>query len=223
MDIQRTEEETVEHMKQWLKENGLAIALGIIIGLSSIAGVRYWFTYHRVQAEEASLIYDKVVSALATQNYVDVIQQGKELQDNYAGTSYAVLAAMAMAKASYASGDAAAARSNLTWAMDKAGDEGMQHIARIRLARLLIDAKDYTAAMKLITDQEQGAFTTFYEELRGDILVAQDNVSLGLEAYKTALVDAKDNTRRQFIQMKLDNLASDIKPSASALTEAAEK
>ena len=223
MDIERTEEETVEHLKQWLKENGLAILLGVVIGVSGIVGVRYWLSFQRTQAEEASLIYDKIASALTTQKYVDVLQQGKGLLDNYAGTSYAVLAAMAMAKASLATGDVTAARNHLAWIIDKADDEGMKHVARIRLVRLFIDAKDYTAAQKLITDQPQGAFGSLYEELRGDILVAQDNVSLGREAYRLAVVGAKDATRRQFIQMKLDNLTTDIKPMPTTSPEVDQK
>lgn len=110
------------------------------------------------------------------------MQQGKDLLDNYGSTSYAVLASLAMAKASLATGDAAAARDHLAWTMANADDDGMQHVARIRLARLFIDAKDYTAAMKLITDQAHGAFGSLYEELRGDILAAQNNNSLAREA-----------------------------------------
>lgn len=212
MEIHRTEEETVEHLKQWLRENGLAIILGVVIGLSGIAGVRYWFSYTQSQAEEASLIYDKMASALAAQNYVDVIQQGKGLLDAYSGTSYAVLGALSMAKASLAIDDAAAARDHLAWAMANADDEAMQHIARIRLARLYVDAKDYTAAMKLITDQAHGAFGSLYEELRGDVLTAQDSINQAREAYRLALVGAKDDSRRQFLQMKLDNLSVAIQP-----------
>ena len=210
MEIQRTEEETVEHLKQWLRENGLAIILGVVIGLSGILGVRYWFSYHRTQAEEASLIYDQLATALAAQKYVDVMQHGKGLLDNYSGTSYATLAALSMAKASLATGDAVKARDHLAWAIKKADDEGIKHIARIRLTRLFIDAKDYTAAMKLITDQPHGAFGSMYEELRGDVYSAQGNSNQAREAYRLAVVGAKDTTRRQFIQMKLDNLAANI-------------
>lgn len=221
--MERTEEETVEHLKQWLKENGLAIILGVAIGVSGIVGVRYWLSYQRTQAEEASLIYDKIASALAAEKYVDVMQQGKGLLDNYTGTSYAVLAAMAMAKASLATGDAAAARDHLAWTIKQADDDGMKHIARIRLVRLFIDAKDYTAAMTLITDQPQGAFGSHYEELRGDILVVQDNLSLGREAYRLAVIGAHDATRRQLIQMKLDNLTADIQPVTTTSPEVNKK
>ncbi len=223
MEMQRTEEETIEHMKEWLKENGLAIVLGLVIGLSGIVGVRYWFNFQQTHAEEASLIYDKVVSSLEAQQYVDVMQQAKTLQDQHSGTSYAVLAAMAMAKASLATGDSATARDHLEWAIDKTGDESLQHIARIRLARLFVDAKDYTEALKLITDQTPGAFASLYDELRGDILAAQNNVSLARAAYRTAVVDAKDPSRRDFIQMKLDDLTIDIQPVVPLSSEVIKK
>ncbi|MDH5446413.1 MAG: tetratricopeptide repeat protein [Gammaproteobacteria bacterium] len=218
MEIQRTEEETVEHLKQWLRENGMAIVLGVVIGVSGITGVRYWFTYQQSQAEEASVIYDKIASSLTTQNYPDVLHQGKKLIDAYDGTSYAILGSFAMAKASLATGDAAAARDSLAWALDKARDEAMQHIARIRLARLFFDAKDYPAALKLITDTQQGAFGSLYEELRGDIYTMTDKVDQAREAYRLALLGAKDSSRREFVQMKLDNLAA-IAPSSTPSTQ----
>ncbi len=191
MEIHRTEEETVEHLKQWVRENGLAIVLGVVIGLSGIIGVRYWLNYQRTQAEEASVIYDRLATALTAQKYVDVMQYGKQLLEGYDGTAYAVLGALSMAKASLATGDAAGARDHLAWALKNADDEAMQHIARIRLARLFIDAKDYTAALKLITDKSHGAFSSLYEELRGDIFTMQDKLNQAREAYRLALVGAK--------------------------------
>ena len=223
MEIHRTEEETVEYLKQWIRDNGLAIIVGVIIGLSGIVGVRYWFDYQRTQAEQASLIYDKVFAALAAQKYGEVIAEGKQLQANYGRTSYAVLAALAVAKASYAIGDAAAARDQLAWVIKEADDDGMKHVARIRLARLFVDAKDYSAALKLITDQPFGAFSPLYEELRGDIYVAQNNPDLAREAYRQAVVGEQTPERRQFIQMKLDNLATDIKPATAETSEVIKK
>lgn len=219
MEIQRTEEETVEHLKQWIRENGLAIVLGVVIGLSGIGGVRYWFSYQKTQAEEASLIYDQLASSLSAERYVDVLQQGKQLMDNYAGTPYSILGAFAMAKASLASGDAETARDQLAWALKEADDEAMQHIARIRLTRLFIDAKDHAAALTLITDTDQGAFGSLYEELRGDIYTMTDKLDQAREAYRLALVSAKDSSRRQFLQMKLDNLAVYIAPAAPQETK----
>ena len=212
MEIQRTEEETVEHIKQWVRENGLAIILGVVIGLSGIMGVRYWFNYQKTQAEEASIIYAEMANALTAQNYADVIKQGKQLIESYDGTSYAILGAFAMAKASLATDDAAGARDQLAWALKQADDEAMQHIARIRLARLFVDAKDYPAALTLITDTAPGAFGSLYDELRGDIYSMQNNASQAREAYRLAIVGAKDPSRRQFIQMKLDNLSGFVEP-----------
>lgn len=219
MENLRTEEETVDHLKQWIRENGLAIVLGVVIGLSGIVGVRYWFNYQQTQAEEASLVYEQLASSLAEEKYVEVIQQGKVLMDNYSGTSYAILGAFAMAKASLATGDATAAREQLAWALKEASDEAMQHIARIRLARLQVDGKNYDAALKLITDVSGGAFGSLYEELRGDIYTLTDKSDQARESYRQALVNAKDPSRQQFIQMKLDNLMITTSPTPTKETK----
>lgn len=206
--MERTEEETVEQLKQWLRENGMSIVLGIVIGLSGIFGVRYWFNYQQTQAEEASLIYGKVASSLESQNFGEVISSGNQLREKYSGTAYAALASLAIAKASYTIGDSTTARDNLAWIIKNADDAGLKHIARIRLVRLFIDIKDYPAAMALITDNSEGAFNSLYEDLRGDIHIAQNNPDLAREAYRQAIVGTKAPEQREFIQMKLDNITA---------------
>lgn len=208
MEIQRTEEETVEQIKQWWKENGLAIVAGLAIGLGGIFGVRGWLEHQKTTAEQASVIYDQLATSLASRKYDDVIKQGQSLVNEFSSTPYATLAALSLAKAKVEQGNNTGAIIHLNWVIDNASDSGMQHIARVRLARLMFAAKDYTGVMKLLDGQKESAFQSFYDELRGDVHVAQGNAALAGDAYRLAIVSSeRGSPRSQLIQNKLDDVA----------------
>jgi len=207
MDVYKTEEETIESVKQWWKENGLAVVLGLIIGLGGIYGVRSWIGYQQTQSEQASAIYDQLANALAAKKYIEVLKQGDAILNDYDGTPYAALASMAMAKAKLDSGDAAGARGNLQWVIDNADDE-IQHIAQVRLLRLMLDAKEYDAVLSVLAKQKKSAFSSTYDELRGDVYAAQGKSVQAREAYRLALSALPNGSqRRPLMQMKLDDLA----------------
>jgi len=62
-----TEEEQVERLKAWLKENGLSIVLGIVIGVGGIGGYNYWMHVQETTAAEASGHYTQMLEASAAQ------------------------------------------------------------------------------------------------------------------------------------------------------------
>ncbi|MDH5407756.1 MAG: tetratricopeptide repeat protein [Gammaproteobacteria bacterium] len=222
MEIQRTDEETVEHIKQWWKENGLAIIIGLAIGFGGIFGVRGWFEHQKNQAEQASVIYDQLATSLASRKYEDVIKKGEALINEYSATPYASLAALSLAKAKVEQGNNTGAVIHLNWVIDNASDSGMQHIARVRLARLMFAAKDYAGVMKLLDGQKGSAFQSFYDEIRGDVHMAQGNAAMAGDAYRLAVVSSERGSQRaQLIQNKLDDVA--VNTLVDATSDSVEK
>ena len=57
MDVYNTEEEQVQAIKKWWKENSLSIIAGIVIGASILGGYSYWNKNKQMQAQQASVIY----------------------------------------------------------------------------------------------------------------------------------------------------------------------
>ena len=60
----QTEDEQVEKLKTWLKENGMSIVFGVIIGVGGIGGYNYWNHYQQTRAAAASAQYAVVMEAL---------------------------------------------------------------------------------------------------------------------------------------------------------------
>ena len=52
-----TEEQQVEALKEWWKENGIAVVSGAILGIAALGGWRGWSWYQEKQANEASDLY----------------------------------------------------------------------------------------------------------------------------------------------------------------------
>ncbi len=204
-----TEQEQVEAIKRWWKENGTAIVFGLAIGAAALVGWNMWSDHTRNQQESASMAYQQLMTPLAEEKNDIVLERAERLKSDYSDSPYAVLAAMAAAKASVNKNDLEAAQTQLQWALDRSEDRGMQHVIRLRLARLLIATdKNDDALLLLDKVSDTEGFTAEYDELKGDIYIATGKVELARTAYKKALAEGEGLSSRPFLQMKLDDLGS---------------
>ena len=205
MDVYKTDEEQGEALKRWLRENGVSLASGIMIGLAVLFGVRSWTEYGERKSEEASNLYVQFTGA-AQQNLDEAIKHYDTLIKDFASSEYAALASLQMAKLQLEKGDSAAARAQLQWALDHAQTAGVQHSARLRLARLLLSADEIDAADKLIAGINEPSHTALYEELRGDIARARGKFEDAHAAYERALAAMPENLPgRALIEAKRDD------------------
>lgn len=204
MDIYATDEEKVESLRKWWKENGKSVIIGIIIGLGVVFGWRGWMDYKQGRAEQASALYEQLLTALDEDAGDIMVQRSELLIERYKATPYADLAGLALAKHHVKQGDPAAAQIHLQRVMDNAKQEEIRHIARLRLARVLFELNKLDEALALISDTNSDTFTAAHAELKGDIHVAQGIPQLGRDAYQKALVAEPAN--RNFLELKLDDL-----------------
>jgi predicted negative regulator of RcsB-dependent stress response len=204
MKVYQTEEEQVEAIKKWWKENGTSVVAGLVIGLGAVFGWQGWNSYQDRIGREASVAFYQMLNAVDNRNSELAAQQAERLQTDYASTSYAVLAAMTQARLKVEEGDTNAARARLEWAMQNAADDSLKTLSQLNLARLLLSDGDLEGASKLTT-VDQGGFAGEFAELRGDIAVAKKELSAARDAYAQALALNVGNA--ELVQMKLDDLA----------------
>lgn len=207
MDGYQTEQEQVEAIKKWWKENGKAVLLGVIVGVAALVGGRMWIEHKQGRAETASAYYEAMMQKAARGEANAALQQGGQIVQQFGGTPYAPLAALAMAKIKVEQGDSAAAGVHLRWVMEHAEQKGLQHIARLRLAELLIGDGQYAEALDLVSGAEQGGFAASHEELAGDVHLALGAREKARDAYAKALAALGPNSAgRGLLQMKLDDV-----------------
>ncbi|MFW2373477.1 MAG: YfgM family protein [Gammaproteobacteria bacterium] len=199
-----TEEQQVEALKRWWKENGKLVITGVILGLALVVGVRFYNQYTIERAESASFLFDQLIS-----NQTDSEQDGKAIDDRllaeYASTAYATLSAMVVAKTMVSEGDLAGARQKLQWVLDNSRHVELQHIARLRLMRVLNSMNEYDQALALTNIDYPNSFAALYEELKGDAYLAKGNINQARVAYDKAILNAGVQSNR-WLKLKRDDL-----------------
>lgn len=205
MSVYQTEEEQVEAIKKWWKENGTSVVAGVVIGLGAVFSWQGWNSYQDRLGGEASVAFSQLVGSVNSNSRSEAAsKQAELLRMEYESTSYAVIAAMTQARLKLEQGDSVAARSQLEWAMQNSSDASLKTLARLNLARILLSEGDYAAASEL-ADVTSGGFAGQFAELRGDIAAAQQQLMPARDAYSQALSQNVGNPER--VQMKLDDLA----------------
>jgi len=202
VDAYKTEEEQVQAIKQWWKENSVSIIAGIVIGGAILGGYSYFTEYKQSKAQQASVIYSTVLETKE-----DKTKDVEVLKSDYSSTPYAALASLTLAKDAMAKNEVEKAASELKWVVDNANDDGVQHIAKQRLARLYLSQNNIDAAESLIKGVKSQGFSATYSEIRGDINLAKNLPVQAKENYRLALsAMTPADQRYRIIKMKLDDL-----------------
>ncbi|MEJ2115758.1 MAG: tetratricopeptide repeat protein [Gammaproteobacteria bacterium] len=202
-----TEEQQVEALKEWWKQNGLAVIGGAVLGISALVGWRGWSWYQEKQATEASDIF-AVVQEAANKNDASVLQEkAKILRDNYSSTPYASLAVLHQAKNQIEQGENAVAEESLRWVLINSKQDAVQSITRIRLARLLLSENKVDEAQAIISNGMSDAYKSLADEIRGDVFVAKGEIEQAKKAYDQAMLSASGGGV-EYLQLKRNDLGS---------------
>ncbi|KXU92621.1 hypothetical protein CR51_30210 [Caballeronia megalochromosomata] len=202
------EQESLESVKAWWAKWGNTTTWIVLVVLVIGAGYNGWNFWQRRQAAEASVLYDHLQQAVNGNDQALVTRVATDMEDKFGGTGYAQMSALAAAKSLYMAGNTAGAKTQLQWAIDHAKDDEYKQIAKLRLALVLLDEKNYDAGLKLLADQPLDAFKGVIADRRGDLLAAQGKRDDARAAYKVALdtLPENDTSARQLVQFKLDAL-----------------
>lgn len=214
MEIYENEHEQVEALKAWWDKNGTRVIIAIVIVLAGVWGWRYWQDSRNREAEAASAQYMQMLEVVQSKPE-QALGIGRQLVSAHSNSAYATMASLVMASISLERGDKEAASANLRWVVEQGKQAELKEIARLRLGRLLLDMGKADEALALIAKSDNASFRAAYDELRGDILLAQGKRAEARNAYTNALAGYHDVPAKQnLLQMKIDDLA-DAKGSAS--------
>ena len=206
-DILLTPEEQDERAKQWLKDNGIAIVLGVCLGLGAIFGYNQYKANQLKNAQTASQIYNSVLQSFSDSELVDIEDRVETLKSDHTSTSYAAKAVLIRAK-QLAVNDKLAAVKELQWVADNANEVGLKHAAQIRLAKLQLALGNEDQAMTIASQQPYDGFASHYYELLGDIAVKKNNLEEARDNYQQAMdsLNDSDSAYRAVLTLKLNQL-----------------
>ena len=206
-------DDQLANLKNWWKQYGQALIVGVIIGLLLLAGGNYWRQHKIKRAETASLLYESLLADLQQGKADAMSAAATKLMQDYEATPYAGKSALLLARQRFDAKDIAGTRTHLEWAMKNATEVAVQHSARLRLGRLHLDQGDTAAVLALVNIKDMNGFVSEYEELKADALLAQGDRDGARRVYQAAIEKTpRTSSYLQTLTMKRDNLGPEKAP-----------
>ncbi|HHC6511061.1 TPA: YfgM family protein [Vibrio parahaemolyticus] len=203
MELYDTEEQQVEAIKDWWKENGKAVIIGAVVGLGGLFGWRYYQDTVIQASETASQSYTTAMNTLQEKG-VDAQSDVQAFIESNEVKEYSVLAALQLAKAQVEAKDFTAALEQLKWAQSNTKDAALSPLISYRIARIETEMGNFDAANTELGKVTDTAWAGRIAELRGDIALRQGDKDSAYAAYTEAQQAADASPT---LQMKLDDLA----------------
>ncbi|MEY3182618.1 MAG: hypothetical protein RLZ35_603 [Pseudomonadota bacterium] len=174
------------------------LCVGIAFGIVEVVQ-----QYHFNATKQASIAYSDILEQIQEkEKKADLHQQADQLIKNYPKTIYANMTRLLLSEIAYQEGQMEQAKGYLNDIVNNPKETPLSHIARVRLARMLTDEKNYTEALSLLTKASSKGFEPLYETAKGDIYMAMGSIEEANQAYKMALQSMPQGASDAWLQIK---------------------
>jgi predicted negative regulator of RcsB-dependent stress response len=206
------EQERLDELKAWWKRWGKLAMVGLAVVFAAAGGWRYWQDRVMTQSLEAATVYEKLTQSMVANDAKAAREAGAMLIDHYKSTPYAPRAALLLAKLNVEGKDLKSAQTQLEWALANSKEPAVKDLTRLRLAAVKLDQKQYDAALKTLSATRSDAFAFRFEDLKGDVLLAQGKPAEARAAYEAAFGKLEEgHPYRNIVELKIDALGGAAK------------
>lgn len=191
------EHEQGERVKAWLRENGVALIVGILLAFGAIFGWNKWKD-HRANAQQVpGTRYQATINHLDAGKPAEAQAEMEALGEH----GYRTLAALHLAKTQVDAGERDQAIATL--AAIRESDPALEAVINQRHARLLLDAGKHDEALAVLGDAADGESL----QVRGDIELAAGRADAARESYLKALPQVEvGSPQRNVLELKLSEV-----------------
>ncbi|MDE2400927.1 MAG: tetratricopeptide repeat protein [Burkholderiales bacterium] len=211
------QQEQLDQVKHFWKKYGNLITWVLILVLGAYAawtGYQYW---QQKRSEGAGGLYEELDRAAGAGDIDKTAKAFADLKENYAGTTFTEQGALLAAKVEASREKLDQARATLQWLVENGKSKDLVAIARLRLAGLMMDAKQFDQASKLLDESMPEAYAPLVADRRGDILSAQGKKDDAIKAYQAAWKGLPTDVEyRRFVEGKLTALGQPPQPAKPA-------
>ena len=242
MDDLLSEKEQIEQIRNWWSVNGGCVIFGLAAGALLLFGVNYYRNAELEAQLGGSALYEELANHVVDGDLDEAEVIVGELGTTYADTSYAAQARLAISRLYMDKNRDQDAADALRELLAGDADEELKHVARLRLARILLYQDKPQEVIDLLDGMDSPAFAAAYGEVRGDAHHALGQIADAQAAYQRVLVDplAQGTVNQRLVQWKVldlpeiettsdapqpDDAAGELSPAggeAAATSEAAE-
>lgn len=216
-----SDDERAEALKLWWRENWAWMVAGVVLGVGLLLGWQYYQRYVQQRAESASA----ALTEYATTALTDKAKASTLLNDltgKYKATPYSLQAQLLQAQYAVEAGDLATAAKALRAVADSNMDAELALVAKVRLARVLIEQKQFDEALSLLEISKMGAFAAEAHEVRGDALYQKQDQAGAIKEYQAALAAHQTaGTSNSVLELKLTDLGVEVSTASAATSSEA--
>lgn len=198
------EEQEINQLKDWWKENGKTIIVAFILGVGGMFGWRYWQTHQVEQIAQASAQYDTLINSVQQDEQAKKANIEQFVQAN-SKTAYAVFALLDEAKKATEKQDFSAAEAHLNQALTQSQDEVLTSIVALRLSAVQFQLGQLDNALSTLNQVKGESFNARKAILTGDIQAAKGDKVAAKNSFEQAQ-QSGSQLEQQMAKMKLNNL-----------------
>lgn len=198
------EEQEINQLKDWWKENGKTIIVAFILGIGGMFGWRYWQAHQAEQIAQASAQYDALIYSAQQDEQAKKANIEQFVQAN-SKTAYAVFALLDEAKKATEKQDFVAAEVNLNQALTQSQDEVLTSIVALRLSAVQFQLGQLDNALTTLNQVKGESFNARKAILTGDIQVSKGDKVAAKNNFEQAQ-QSGSQLEQQMAKMKLNNL-----------------
>jgi predicted negative regulator of RcsB-dependent stress response len=204
------EQEQLDQIKHFWKQYGNLITWVLIVVLGAFASWNFYQYWQKNQSSQAAAMYDEVERTVKLAEPAKVDRVFADMKEKFPSTSYAQQAGLLVAKHYYSLGQIDPAKAALTWVAEQTSEPGFQAVARLRLASLWMESKNFDEALKPLNADFPTSYHAMVADRKGDLLQLQGKKAEAIAEYEKAykLFDEKIEFRR-LVEVKLNALGVD--------------
>jgi len=205
------EQEQLDQLKHFWKQYGNAITWALIVVLGAFAAWNTYQYWQRRQAVQAAALFDEVERSLSSADADKINRVFTDMKNGFGATVYAQQSGLLVAKKYVDMDKLDAAKLALAWVAEQSADTGYQSVAKLRLAAILAENKEFDAALSQLGSTFPVSFAALVADRKGDVLLLQGKRSQAQSEYEKAyrLFDSTTEYRR-LVEVKLNALGVDV-------------
>lgn len=208
MDELLSEKEQIEQMRAWWSEYGGYVIFGIAAGALLLFGYNY-YENNKLKAQlEASALYETLTNHVVGGELDEAEVVAGELGAMYEDTTYAAQSKLAIARLYMDKNRDQDAADVLNELLASDSDDALRHVARLRLAKILLYQDKAQEVVDLLQNEDNPAFSASYSEVLGDAYHALGRIEDAQAAYQRVLIDplSQGTVDQRLVQWKVLDL-----------------
>ena len=192
-------------VKDWIKNNWLTIATGLILGLGGVFGLNYWKAQKQQERYEIANQYQSFSEVFELSEFDEAKKILNELEKKAGANFYTYEGHLLLAKEFANKGELESAVAELKKVIDEKPDQLITDVVKLRLARVYNGMEKYDDALSQAKSIATESLLSIAQEIQGDAHLAKGNSKEAVSAYKSAVDKGDGYSGKRNIEIKIEN------------------